>query len=224
VTDTDASGSEYRVPVHFVNENTGFVTMYRSWKTVDGGQTLSQGGICTGSTSTTATGVKASPSIKSQFRTFDITGSEPTDRTTEGSAVSAADPLNFGSVAQGADSQVRCITFRITSFGSYTTVFNMKFYLADKTVFMSATTTYHADITDTWTQNKTPAQVKAGTPGTCPVTLPGSPNLTKIGGGDITGVGHADTSQYIYLVLHIGNDEELGAGKEFVYRVVFDYS
>lgn len=221
VVDSSASGVEYRIPIHFVNDDIGFVAMYRSWKTTDGGQTFSEGGICTYTVAIPAIGVQAGVQLLMQVRSFAVTEVEPADRTIAGTTIMADEPLNFGETPKEGDSNVKCIIFRIVSFSTYSTISNMKFYLYDYSEFDDGSSAFYADITDTWTQNKTPAQVKAGTPGTCPNSLP-SANLTKIGGGDITGVAHADTSQYIYLVNTPGALEDTEV-KDFQYRVRFDY-
>ena len=222
VVDAGALGTELRIPVHFADENTGFIGFYHSWYTNDGGQTLQQGGVCVDVAADAGMGaIQAGVNLLLEIRSFDITGTEPADRTTEGTMIMAAEPLNFGTTAKGADSNVKCIIFRVASFSTYSTVSNMKFYLYDYAEFDDGASAFYADITDTWTQNKTPAQVKAGTPGVCPSSLP-SANLTKIGGGDITGSLHADTSQYIYLVNTPGALEDTET-KEFQYRVRFDY-
>jgi photosystem II stability/assembly factor-like uncharacterized protein len=222
VADSGASISDTRCPIKFISDSVGYICSLKCWKSIDGGQTWNnQGGIPAGGAAYLSLFFALNPAILTQFRSFNVAGTEPADRTSEGSAVTQVNPLNFGQMPKGNDSNVKCIIWRATNLGAYSTLSNMRFWAYDLSEFVG-TNTYHADITDSWTQNKTPAQVKAGTPGTCPQAEPAA-NLTKIGGGNITGVGHADTSQYIYLVNAIGNDETDG-DKDFVYRVKFDYA
>ena len=222
VADSTPYAAAERTPILFLSANIGYVGTYMFYKTTDGGQTWNwQGGYSGQSTTSLTTAICLNPAILTQFRSFNVAGSAPADRTSEGSAVTQANPLNFGQMAKGNDSNVKCVIWRATNLGAYSTLSNMRFWAYDLSEFVG-TNTYHADITDSWTTNKTPAQVKAGTPGTCPQAEPAA-NLTKIGGGNITGVGHTDTSQYIYLVNNIGNDETDG-NKNFVYRVMFDYA
>lgn len=221
VTDDYASTNIKGVPIVMESENVGYLFGYSCFRTADGCQTWSKKGVCAQSTSQTPYSALSNPNLDTQFRTFDITGSEPSNRTSEGSEVTSLNKLNFGDLAVGQDSDVKVVIFRANNLGAYSAISNMRFWLSSKSGFVG-TNTYHADITDTWTTDKTPAQVKAGTPGTCPETEP-SANLTKNGGGNIDGVGHADTSQYIYLVNDIGLDESLGE-KTLDYKVKFDFS
>ena len=206
-------------PIVFASENLGFVFAYHSFSSTDGGQTWIQGGLL-GIASYVPVSAKAISDFLLEWRSFNIAGVAPTDRTTQGSVITADNPLNFGSVGAGSNSPVKVLVFRAKSLGLYATISNMRFYLQAKDLV--GTNSYYCDITNTWTQNKTPVQVSGGTPGTIPQTEPAA-NVTKIGGGNITGVGHADTSQYIYLAMNIGVDETGGA-KTLTYRLVFDYS
>nr|BDD44110.1 hypothetical protein 3 [bacterium] len=167
------------------------------------------------------------PSV--EFRSLDITDTEPADRTTAGSVVSQNSPLNFGTANNTADAAAvgpKCVIFRCTDLQGNTTINNMKFWLSSNADF-SGSNSYYCDITNTWTQNKTVGQTSSGVPGNCPVGIP-SANLTKINGGDITGTANNDTSQYIYLAMSIGTDEVLGTkggvGGAFAYSLKFDFS
>jgi len=208
-----------QLPITFADDNRGYVMAYHAYYSNDGGQTWSQKGIPSDSTTRQCYAVHAAGALSVEWRSFDVTGSEPVNRTIEGSVITADNPLNFGSGGVG-DSAVKCLIFRAVNLGIYTTISNMRFYLQAKTLV--GANSYYCDITDTWTPNKSVAQVSGGTPGTIPQTEPVA-NVTKIGGGNITGVGHADTSQYIYLAMNIGVDEIPGA-KTLTYRMVFDYS
>ena len=164
-----------------------------------------------------------------EFRSLDITGTEPGDRTTAGSVVSAATPLDFGTVnntAAAADAGPKCLIFRCSNLQGNTTINNLRFWLSSNADF-TGTDLYYTDITNTWTQNKTVGQVSGGTPGAMPDSVPAA-NVTKIGGGDITGIAHADTSQYLYIAVNVGVDEVIGvkggAGGAFAYSLKFDYS
>jgi len=164
-----------------------------------------------------------------EFRSLDITGTEPANRTTAGSVVNQSNPLDFGTAnntAGAVNVGPKCIIFRCSNLQGNTTISNMRFWLSSNSDFVGSNS-FYCDITDTWTQNKTVGQVSGGTPGICPASIP-SANVTKIGGGDITGIAHADTSQYIYLALSIGSDEVIGAkgetGGAFSYSTKFDFS
>ena len=221
VTDTYAGEPlRVKIPLVFASENIGYLANYRCFKTIDGGQTFSQLGIFSGASTSTISDFWVNKNLVTEWRSFDVAGVAPTNRTTEGSAISEANPLNFGSVGPGNNSNVKVLVFRATSLGIYTTISDMRAWLQAKALV--GTNFYYMDITDTWTINKTPGQVAAGTPGTCPQSLPGVANLTKIGGGDITGVGHADTSQYVYVCQYIGDDEVGGVDIDMNYRVQAD--
>lgn len=217
VTETDdAAGATIQSGrIHFVNSLTGYAGFYNLWKSTNGGQAW----VKQGNMGSTMYGMYFDVDLSVQFREFDITQTEPTDRTSDGNVAST---IAFPTQDAGDDSAVKCIIFRATNLGMFSTITNMKFYLQNKTAFVG-TNSYYCDITDTWTQSKTVSQVSGGTPGTIPESLPESANVTKIGGGDITGVEHADTSQYIYLAFNIGLDETSGS-KELTYRMTFDYS
>lgn len=164
-----------------------------------------------------------------EFRELDIAGTEPANRTIAGSVVGESAPLDFGTANNTAGSVLvgpKCIIFRSSNLQGNLTIGNMRFWLSANTALVGKNH-YYCDITDIWTQNKTIAQVMAGTPGTIPTNVP-SANVQKTGGGDITGIGHADTSQYIYVALQIGQDEIIGVkggeGGGFGYSMKFDYS
>ena len=164
-----------------------------------------------------------------EFRSLDITDTEPADRTTAGSVVSQSSLLSFGVVNNTADSALagpKCVIFRCSNLQGNTTISNIKFWLSANSDF-TGNNLYYCDITDTWTQNKTVGQTSNGVPGICSVSIP-SANVTKIGGGDITGTTHDQTSQYIYIALSIGTDEIIGSkggvGGAFTYSLKFDYS
>lgn len=216
VTKTDTGGQDGHI--HFINNSIGYMTGKSTFKTTNGGQSwVDQGGIP--SASDYQRGNFWDVDFSVQLRSFDITDTEPTDRTTDGLVVSASSPIDFGSMLSG-DSPVKCVIFRVVNMGIYSAITNMRFYLYSKD--FTGTNSYYLDITDTWTQNKNVAQVSEGTPGTCPEVEP-SANVTKISGGNITDIGHADTTQYIYFALNIGGDEPSGI-KNFTYRIVYDYS
>jgi hypothetical protein len=164
-----------------------------------------------------------------EFRSLDITGTEPANRTTAGSVVSVDTPLDFGTVnntAAAVDAGPACLVFRCTDLQGNTSISNLRFWLNNNGDF-SGTTRFFSDITDTWAQNKTTAQISGGTPGIVPDSVP-SANATAMGGGDITGIGHGDTSQYIYLAINVGIDEIIGAkggvGEAFSFALKFDYA
>jgi len=216
--DTDIGACTYCGHIYFISNTIGYMTGNSTFKTTNGGQSwVDQGGIPSGSDFQEGNFWDVDFSV--QIRSFDITDTEPADRTTDGLVVSAGSPIEFGSMLAG-DSPVKCVIFRAVNMGIYSAISNMKFYLYSKA--FSGTNSYYLDITDTWTQDKSVAQVSGGTPGTCPEVEP-SANVTKNGGGNITDVGHADTTQYIYFALNIGGDESSGI-KNFTYRIVYDYS
>jgi photosystem II stability/assembly factor-like uncharacterized protein len=216
----DAGGAQADNYGHliFLNNVVGFLAGRRLFKTTDGGQTWIEKGTPPFYYVQFANWFNLEFAV--QWRAFNITGAEPTDRTTEGIAISASNSLNFGSVGGGSNSAVKCLIFRAVGLGVYTTISDMRAWLQSKDLV--GTNFYYMDITNTWTQNKILDQVAAGTPGTCPQSLPGAANLTKIGGGDITGVGHADTSQYVYVCQAIGGDEVGGVDIDMNYRVQAD--
>lgn len=216
-----AGGGASWADIFFTNTLAGFMGAGKYYKSTNGGSIWVQSATDPGTTNVMYSKGYFDITFSVQFREFDITGAEPADRTTEGSAISSGNPLAFGASDAG-DTVVKCVIFRVSSLGLITTITNMKFYLEDVSEF-AGTNSYYADITDAWTQDKTVGQVSGGTPGTCPQALP-SANVTKLGGGDITGIAHADTSQYIYLALNIGGDENTGAVIDFNYRLTFDYS
>ena len=148
-----------------------------------------------------------------EFRAFDITGTEPTDRTTEGEIIddiSAFLDLGIANISAGSKSTgVFCFIYRCSDLNGSSKISNMKFGLTGNSALNTAAKIY-CDITDTWTQNKTAAQVQAGTPGLLSKNLPASANIEINGSGDIEGVDHADTSQYIYLVITVASNESIG--------------
>ena len=169
----------------------------------------------------------AIPSV--EFRALDISETESANRTTAGSVVTLTTPLDFGTVnntAGSAQAGPACIIFRCTNLQGNTALSNLRFWLSSNSSLIG-TNSYYSDISDTWIQNKTVSEVAAGTPGLLPTSVPSS-NAQKMGGGDITGTDHANTSQYIYLAMEIGQDEEIGSkgGSEggFGYSLKFDYS
>ncbi len=164
-----------------------------------------------------------------EFRSFDISETEPANRTTAGSAVSQDSPLDFGTVnntAGNVQAGPACLIFRCSNLAGNTVISNLRFWLSRNAAF-TGTDRFYCEVTDTWTQNKTVSEVAAGTPGIIPQSLPPA-NVQKTGGGDIAGTGHADTSQYIYVALEIGQDEIIGvkggADGGFAYSMKFDYS
>jgi len=164
-----------------------------------------------------------------EFRTLDISLTEPTNRTTAGSVVDGTNPLDFGTVNNTSgyvQAGPKVLWWRCTNLAGYTTISNMKFWISSNSDLIG-TNEYYCDITDTWTQNKTVSQVAAGVPGAFPQSLPSS-NVTKIGGGNITGTGHSDTTQYIYTALSIGSDESIGikggSGGGMQMSLKFDYA
>lgn len=164
-----------------------------------------------------------------EFRSLDITDTEPADRTTSGTVVSSDNALDFGTANNTADAASvgsKCVIFRCSNLQGNTTISNIRFWLSLNADFMG-TNYFYCDITSTWTQNKSVGQVSGGVPGICPSSVP-SANVTKIDGGDITGTTHEQTSQYIYLALSVGTDEVIGekgdVGGAFAYSLKFDYS
>ncbi len=150
-----------------------------------------------------------------EFRSFDITGAEPADRTTEGVVVSASSLLDLGTVNNTSGSELIgpfCLIYRISDMAGNSSVYDIAFALIGNSA-LDGTNEYYLDITNTWTQNKTSEQVAAGNPGICPQSFPSSPNLQKKGGGDIAGTDHANTSQYIYIAFKIGQNESVGTDK-----------
>ena len=163
-----------------------------------------------------------------EFRSLDITETEPADRTTAGSVVGGGAPLDFGTVNNTAGialTEAACIIFRCTNLSGNTAVNNLRFWLSNNSAF-SGTNRFFCDISHAWTQNKSAAQTLAGSPGLIPQSVPAA-NVQKIGGGDITGTGHGDTSQYIYIAIETGGDEVIGTkgGTEggFSFSMKFDY-
>lgn len=169
----------------------------------------------------------AIPSV--EFRSLNISETEPTNRTTAGYVISPTAPLNFGTVNNTAGNVYAgplCTIFRCTNLQGNTTISNLRFWLSSNNVLVGSNF-YYCDITSTWTQNKTAAQVAAGTPGLIPTSVPAA-NVQKMNGGLITGTDHDNTSQYIYLALKIGADETIGikggTGGGFAYSMKFDYA
>ena len=165
-----------------------------------------------------------------EFRTYDISLSEPADRTTAGSIIDGNNLLDFGSVnntASNVNTVPKVCWFRVKNMNGNTSISNMKFFLSKNSVFEGSGNEYYLDITDTWTQNKTVGEVSSGNPGICPQKEP-SANMQKINGGIITGTGHDDTSQYIYIALNISASEPVGSDKGltggFKFCCKFDYT
>lgn len=219
ITTTLASSALPWASIFFTSTMVGYVGMGELYKSANGGASFVLQGTIGINDQALSRGF-FDIVFDIEYREFDITLTEPTNRATDGSVVSASTPLVFESQESG-DSDVKCIIFRAKNLGIYSTISNMKFFLNSKTGFVG-TNSYYCDITDTWTQNKSVAQVSSGTPGEISQSLPPSANITKNGGGDIEGIIHADTSQYIYLALNIGEDETAGF-KDLTYRVQFDY-
>ncbi|MFC1556150.1 hypothetical protein ACFL67_03615 [candidate division KSB1 bacterium] len=164
-----------------------------------------------------------------EFRTTDISLTEPSDRTLDGTVVNTANPLDFGTVNNtGGSVQAgpKVLWWQCTDLAGNTTLSNLKFWLSSNSD-LAGTNDYYLDISDTWTQNKTVSQTSSGNPGHAPRSLPAA-NISCISGGNITGTGHADTSQYIYLALSIGRDEAIGnkggADGGFKFSLKFDYA
>jgi len=164
-----------------------------------------------------------------EFRTLDTTLVEPADRTTAGTVVDGANPLDFGTVNNTSgyiQAGPKALWWRCTNLAGNSTISNMKFWMSQNSDLVG-TNEYYCDITSVWTQNKTVSQTASGAPGILPSSLP-SNNITRINGGSIGGTGHADTSQYIYLALSIGPDETIGAkggaGGGFQMSLKFDYA
>lgn len=146
-----------------------------------------------------------------EFRSLDISLSEPSDRTTAGSIINSVNPLDFGTVNNTGgyvQSGPKVLWWRCTDLAGNTEILNMKFWMSQNSD-MTGTNEYYCDISGTWMQNKTVTQTAAGSPGSLPESVPVS-NIASIEDGSITGTGHNDTSQYIYLALSIGPDESIG--------------
>lgn len=150
-----------------------------------------------------------------EFRQLDITGTEPANRVTSGAVVSASVDLDLGTanITSGVVTLGPfCVIYRCSNLQGNAKIENMKAAVSAVSALNSNAIVY-MDITNTWTQNKTVAQVLAGTPGEAPTSYPSTANLTNIDGGDIEGIAHADTSQYIYIVVQIAADESVGEDK-----------
>jgi len=165
-----------------------------------------------------------------EFRTYDISLSEPADRTSAGNVIDLNTPLDFGTInntAANVNVGPEVCWFRVKDMQGNTSISNMKFFLSQNSALEGTGNEYYLDITNMWTQNKTVSEVSSGNPGICPQSVPQS-NLQKINGGAITGTGHTDTSQYIYLALNINMSEPVGAQKGlnggFKFCCKFDYS
>ncbi len=164
-----------------------------------------------------------------EFRALDISLTEPANRTTAGTVVNSANPLDMGTINNTSGYVPvgpKAVWWRVTDFGGNSEVSNMKIWMSQNSSLVG-TNEYYCDITDTWTQNKTVSQVSSGSPGRIPESQP-SNNITRINGGSITGTGHNDTSQYVYLAMLIGSDETVGikGGFEggFQLSIKFDYA
>ncbi len=150
-----------------------------------------------------------------EFRSFDITGAEPSNRTTEGTVVSPSSLLDFGTVNNTSGPVMSgpfCLIFRISEMGGNSSVQEIAFALIGNSA-LDGDNEFYLDITDTWTQNKTVENVAAGNPGVCPQGFPASVNLQKMNGGIISGTDHSNTSQYIYVAARIAQNESVGTGK-----------
>ena len=156
------------------------------------------------------------PDPITQFRVFDITGAEPTDRATQGTAIdNLTSFLDFliANITSG-NSQVGplCIVYRSSNLNGNTEINNMKFGITANSA-LNNNAKYYCDITNDWTVNKTIENVINGSPGVCPSGFPSSENLFKNGGGVIAGIDHANTSQYIYLVIDVDSNDAVGEDK-----------
>ncbi|RKY88692.1 hypothetical protein DRQ09_02460 [candidate division KSB1 bacterium] len=165
-----------------------------------------------------------------EFRTYDISLSEPADRTTAGSIIDINNPLDFGIVnntGSNANAGPRVCWFRAKDLKGNASISNMKFFLSQNSIFEGTGNEFYLDITSVWTQNKSVGEVSSGNPGICPQSEPSS-NLQRMNGGAITGTGHNDTSQYIYLAININKSEPVGSNKGlnggFKFCCKFDYS
>lgn len=162
-----------------------------------------------------------------QFRELDITAVEPSDRTTEGSVVDNVSNLSDLGEANNTSGASQlgpfCYIYRITNMQGNSTVDNIKFGITSDGELSSNVKVY-IDITSEWTQNKSLNDVITGSPGLISEGIPSVANLTKIDGGAISGVNHADTSQYIYVVVEIPRSEEVGDSKSLYFGVKADYN
>ncbi len=159
-----------------------------------------------------------------EFRTFSISSSEPSDRISDGTVIGTGGSLDLGEVDttdEAQDSPVKVIWWRVADMKSNTEIFNIRIWISDTTGLVGLDTWY-MDITDSWVQGKTPVQVQTGSPGNAPTSEP-SANLTKIGGGTITGTTHDQTSQYIYITGNIGVNETTGDKSGLKITVKFEY-
>ncbi len=166
-----------------------------------------------------------------EFRAYDITGTEPSNRTSEGDEVDTSSVLALGTAnVTSGKKQLGpfCVCFRITNMSGYAAVNGMKFGITANGA-LNNNAKFYLDITSTWTQNKTKSQVTSGTPGKIANGIPSVANLTKIDSGNIAGINHANTSQYIYMVVEVASDEKVGTDKgdtdgTLAFTNQFDYS
>lgn len=150
-----------------------------------------------------------------EFRQLDITGTEPGNRTTSGAVVSDSVDLDLGEANITSSVAVLgpfCLIYRSSNLQGNSKIENMKFAVIANSA-LNSNAKFYCDITSTWTQNKTADQVVAGSPGECLEGYPATANLAKNGGGDIDGIAHAHTSQYIYVVVQVPADENVGEEK-----------
>ncbi len=163
-----------------------------------------------------------------EFRTMSTTLAEPSNRVSAGTVINSTCPLDFGTVNNTGGNVLtgpKVIWWRCKDMSGFTVIDNMKFWLSSNSV-LHGTNEYYCDIANFWTQNKTISQTASGSPGIMPQSIP-STNISKIGGGEITGTYHADTTQYIYIALSIGQDETIGnkggTSGGFQISLKFDY-
>lgn len=148
---------------------------------------------------------------------------------------SAGGVLDFGQVnttGSGAISETKLIYARISSFGSASGVFNMRFYWHNTSTFTAGTYRFLERKSIPFAAT---LMLDSGANNT-PTIAPSTTNLVgtdtpswPMGKPFISGTGDADVTEYIYLALEIHNDVPVGtkggAGAgSFRARILFDYS
>jgi hypothetical protein len=160
-----------------------------------------------------------------EFRMIAVNGTEPSDRTSEGTVLGTGAELDLGTVDttdEAQDTPVRAIWWRVSDMNGAAEITDIRVWLEGGGDFVGSNA-WSMDITDTWTRGKTAVQVMTGFPGNAPTDEGSAVPLTKIGGGSITGTGHDQTSRYIYLSGRIGVNEPTGSKTGMKIRVKYSY-
>lgn len=159
-----------------------------------------------------------------EFRTAQVSGAEPSDRTIAGSAAGGEITVDLGELDttdEPGNIPVRVFWWRVIDMNDAQEITNIRVWL-DGTDSLTGSNTWYLDITDTWTPGKTHLQVVTGSPGVAPLAESAA-TLERLGGGAVTGITHDQTSAYIYLTGRIGLDEPAGVITGLKLKIRYNY-